>query len=413
MMKDNKRENEIFDQIRQSLDSYEEAYIPGAWENFLDIQKKRKRILLYRIASGIAACLIIGFLGFNFLPSEKNAELKGTTATTDNFVKITPESGKDSLQLSPQKSVANPSVLKPFKSTVMASSAKPALKKILIAEAENKPSDLRPVTNLAKDTVQGKAAVSANTGPLALTNLKDTIRDIPDTVRSKASNILPGIQLAVVNQNSASEIRRKVRFGINFSPGVNSTQSTNSFNYTGGISADIPLSSNFQLSTGLQIENQTVVNKFPGIVASSALPSNQKETKLINLDIPVNITWKFIAEKSHAYYVSTGLSSLVYLKQKDKNTTYSQELVQVSSIVAGDEKNAYSLMNNVSVTQNTVAPIQTFDFAGQFNVILGVERKLSNRIYIHLEPFAKIPVAGLAAENLKHTTSGINFKISF
>ena len=121
----------------------------------------------------------------------------------------------------------------------------------------------------------------------------------------------------------------------------------------GGLSADIPLFSNVQLSTGVQVENQHMAEKVSGIVSSSTAPQNETKTKLINLDVPINITWKFASEKSHAYYVSAGLSSLVYLRQENRNTTYSDMLVPVSTIVAGQEIKSYSVVNQVSVTQNT------------------------------------------------------------
>jgi len=48
------------------------------------------------------------------------------------------------------------------------------------------------------------------------------------------------------NTNVAAVSKRKIRFGINLSPGISTTQSARSFNYTGGVSADIPLFANVQ-----------------------------------------------------------------------------------------------------------------------------------------------------------------------
>jgi hypothetical protein len=143
------------------------------------------------------------------------------------------------------------------------------------------------------------------------------------------------------------------------------------------------------------------------------IPLNQTETRLINLALPLNITWKFISQKSQSYYVSTGFSSLVYLKQENKVTSYSNQLVPISSLVGGQEVKSYDLVSQASVTQDTFAPDQTFNFAGRLNIILGVERRISERISIHLEPYAKIPVAGLETGSLMNTSSGINFKVSF
>jgi hypothetical protein len=151
----------------------------------------------------------------------------------------------------------------------------------------------------------------------------------------------------------------------------------------------------------------------PGIVSSANAPVNQTKTTLTNLDLPVNITWKFAAVKTHAYYVSAGLSSLVYLSQENKNTTYTQDLIPVSSLVNGEEIKSYSIVSDVSVTQEAVDPVQTFDLAGRINLMVGFETQLSKRIYLHFEPYAKIPTSSQAAGSLNHTTTGVNFKISF
>jgi hypothetical protein len=74
---------------------------------------------------------------------------------------------------------------------------------------------------------------------------------------------------------------------------------------------------------------------------------------------------------------------------------------------------AYQLENVKSVEQETEAPLSTFDFAGRINIIFGFEQHLSSRVFLHLEPYIKIPVSELATQNLKFTTSGITCKISF
>ena len=154
-------------------------------------------------------------------------------------------------------------------------------------------------------------------------------------------------------------------------------------------------------------------NATSSVAPITTAPLHENSTKLVNLDVPVNITWKFFSEKTNSYYVSAGLSSLVYLHQNNKNTTYSQDLVPVSSVVSGVEVKSYNVVDQVSVSENTATPNQTFDFAGRVNILVGFEKKLSNKLFIHIEPYAKIPASGLAPGNLNHTSTGINFKISF
>lgn len=412
MMKNNKAENEIFTQIKQSLERYEEAYIPGAWEGFLQQRKRRQRKILWLISSGIAACLLIGFIGLNLILPEKNAALRSPNGQITNLNRETPNLENHAAR------VAAPAM----DSTRNAAHFKTPGKELLaLSEKTKKPmpetkAKIAAPSAVAGQTIDSSKLVSTlSTGTNILLNKAnaDTVKNSSDTLRGKTNTVIQEVLPAKEGQNLAALPKRKIRFGINFSPAVTSSQSEGSFNYLGGVSADISLFSNVQLSTGLQLENQSIVKKFPGIVSSPTAPVNQTRTKMINLDVPLNITWKFFSEKSNSYYVAAGLSTLVYLSQENKNTTYSQMLVPVTNTVAGEAIKSYSLVDQVSVTQNTVSPAQTFDFAGRLNLIIGFEKKLSNRIYIHFEPYAKIPTSGQAAENLKQTSTGVNFKISF
>ena len=413
MMKNDKTESELFAQIKQSLDNYQEAYIPGSWENFVQQRNAKKRALFLRVAAGIAACLLLGFAGYNFIPTGKVQQMETQEAQVSQ-VKPTPAE----LATPPASAAiaATGRSASEVKNTLVARSGSKVIsvpaKRFFPARAEH-PVQLQVLAATANDSVQVVPATSATPENRAVKNSSDSTRIAKDTIPAKSGFVNP-IQLATEeNQNRATLHKRKVRLGVNFSPGISTAQASGSFNYTGGLSADILLFSNFQLSTGVQVENQNVLEKTQGVVSSSAAPSNQTRTKMINLDVPVNITWKFRSEKTRAYYVSAGLSSLVYLNQQNKNTTYSQDLVPVSSLVAGEEVKSYNVVNQVSVTENSVTPDQAFDFAGRVNIMVGFETRLSDRLFIHIEPFAKIPASGVAPKILNHTSTGINFKISF
>ncbi len=413
MMKNNKTESEIFDQIRESLGHFEEAYIPGSWENFLQKRKKNRRIIFLRIASGIAACLLVGFLGLNYFQSEKRVR---SVLTTEQFTKSIvekPGNEENIVEKTLPSTMVASSNFKQSGYTGVKTSGYAGRKKNLTAEGLEKPASHPLASSFVAEPKDTVTTLSAYSKPQPAINKVDTTRSSSDTLKGKTENSFQITPQTKDNESLATVSKRKVRFGINFSPGVSSTESSGSLNYMGGISADFSLSSKVALSTGLQFENQSFVKKMPGIVSSSAVPLNETRTTLTNLDLPVNITWKFAALKTHAYYVSGGLSSLVYLSQEDKNTTYSQDLIPASSMFNGEEVKSYSIVNHVSVTQDAVSPSQTFDFAGRINLMIGFEKQLSNRIYFHVEPYTKFPTSVQATGSLNHTISGINFKISF
>jgi hypothetical protein len=246
-------------------------------------------------------------------------------------------------------------------------------------------------------------------------NVED-VSNLPEINKADTSINNPYRKLAEVNatpEKSLSDSRRsqKIRIGVNISTGITSTNTSSSFTYSGGLNADFEFSRNLRFSTGIQIERQNVVNESSG--NPGWIPPGNTESALVDLDVPLNITWKFLIKKSTCYYLSGGISSVVYLSEKYTHTSYTQKMVQATEIVDGVPNVVYQLENVKSVEQTTEAPLSTFDFAGRINITFGIEQPLSSKLTLYFEPFIKIPVSGLATQNLRFTTSGIMCKISF
>lgn len=412
MKKKETTEREIIKQIRQTLDNYEEPYVRGSWENFQLQEKKRRRKIFLRIASGIAACLLIGFTGLDYIQSYKSDLPKTSTLQSAGIIENAPSPAKNSMKESSTVATESQPQIAKVHQPGQKPVSKTGQKTIAVDKSAQSPVNLT-LSKIKNDTLSKTASLALGITSQPAGQKQDSAKVKQDTSFVKTETILLADQAREGMQKDAAGPRRKVRFGINFSPGFAASQSAGTVNYMGGLSADIPLSSKFQLSTGLQVENQSVVKENPGIVSSATAPKNETKTELITLDVPLNFTWKFVTEKSHAYYVSAGLSSLVYLKQENMNTTYSQDLVPVSSLVNGQEVKSYNVVDHISVTQNSVTPDQAFDLAGRLNLMVGFEKKLTNRLFMHIEPYTKIPTSAQTEGSFNFTTSGINFKISF
>ena len=232
-----------------------------------------------------------------------------------------------------------------------------------------------------------------------------------DTSGNKPVYSQADVKVAPENDLSDNKRSQKFRLGVNVSPGVTSTNTASSFNFSGGINADYDLSHSFRFSTGIQVEHHNVINESSDNPAW--IPSGQTQADLVDLDLPLNLTWKFLVRKSTCYYLSGGISSVIYLSEKYTNISYTQKMVEIVDMSEGAPSVAYELENVKNTEQTTEAPLSTFDFAGRINIIFGFEQHISSRLFLHLEPFIKIPVSDLATENLKFTTSGITCKISF
>ncbi len=424
-MKNSETEREITDLIKNALDNYQEDYIPGAWENFVSIRKRQKRVIVLRIASAIAACLVIGLIGFNYFNSDSYIKPDKALVKNEN---IQVHKGKDTLskteQLTPEKELKH-DVLAGNKVSIQ-KMVGPGSKTIAFSARSN--SSNRPLSETGQKALTGipdfketneKSLNSISAGTDSLNALHSLIAGQADSIanKSESKSVKPSeyrskkesdlFQKFAANDVQIHE-KRKIRLGINISPGVNSTQAGSSFNYSGGISTDITLFSDFLLSTGLQLEHQSVVNG-----SNTGPAAARTKAELVNLDLPLNFTWRFFSDKSKSFYVSGGVSSLAYLSEKYNKTFFTRQIAEVRTMAAGLETVTYKLENLESTIQNTEPSFNSIDIAGRVNIIFGVEQRLSPKLYLHLEPYLKIPVSGLASEKLRFSTGGISCKISF
>jgi hypothetical protein len=429
-MKNSETDREIIYLIKDTLDNYEEKYILGSWENFVRIRKRRKKLILWISCSGIAASLLLGWLGFRFILSDSFSSNAGRG-----------QQGISNLQLPVKKETLKEQIPILQVPAITAENRKAGGgDQYQTSQSAREPQNINqtqkeipdPLNNISTEDLitSGSNKDTFESGKRMADHRQDTVNtslSLPGSSADKVSSV-SGMQRSDTSGNntaysqgdaktnslndlSDNKRSQKIRFGVNFSPGVTSTSTASSFNYSGGINADFYLSRIFRLSTGLQVEHQNVINESSDNPAW--IPSGVTQAELVNLDLPLNITWKFLIRKSTCYYLSGGISSLIYLSEKYSSTSYTLKMVQSVEMNNGMSNVSYQLENVKTTEQETEAPLSTIDFAGRINIILGFEQHLSSRLFLHLEPYVKIPVSELATENLRYTISGITCKISF
>ena len=419
-MKNSETDRELTELIKSALESYQEDYVPGAWESFVNQRKKSKKIMLWRIGAGIAACLMIGWLGINL-----NYPELFNFSVTPQLTNIRINKSEAPVVNEPLKSIGSINK-KVFAENITEIGL---TQKTLIAKVKKAVSQ----DSLNKSTISATAVINneyyndstkkklratpyqtdtLHTVLVSTTDRADSTKTASDRSLSKSYPIgrQNTSQKIAENKGTNISIKRKIRIGVNFSPGMTSTQTNSSFNFSGGLNTDFALFANFQLSTGLQIEHQNVISN---IGNHSSVSQVKSKADLVNLDLPLNITWKFFSDKSRSYYVSGGVSSLAYLSEKYDKTIYAQQLTELKTMAAGVQSLAYQVVNVESNEQQTEAPFHTFNIAGRLNILVGMEQHLSSKLSLHVEPYMKIPVSGLGTQNLRFTTGGVTCKISF
>ena len=411
-MKDKRDIGEI---IKNSLAEQEEGYVEGSWERF-NLKQRRKRLLLIRsISAGVAAAVVLALVvaGLIYMPARENLPATAQTTHESESVKVVSKTPENSTGVKPDKSKTN------LKVSGEHSGVKSLIAKSEITEVKKsvQNNEITGVTEKveSKEIIkesERESEAKKQTGvkeqidsSLVLTPTKTTIEtqnQIPATVSSRTAFAL--------SENERHE--RKVRFGINVAPGMSSATDGSALNIGGGVNLDIALAKNLDISTGVQIEYRDIETGAGIGTGMSAV--QQTSYNMTNLDIPINITWKFKNSRTESYYVSGGFSSLAYLGENYSTTSYSQDLQ--SSIVygtSGEENTVYKLVDVRTTTVERSEPFSSFDVAGRLNLMVGYSKSISPKLNLHLEPYLKIPLSGMGSKNMRFTTSGITCKISF
>lgn len=254
-------------------------------------------------------------------------------------------------------------------------------------------------------------------------NIKDTTVKVSDYYGFNRYNM----ELQMVDESLAKRgvSRNLIKVGVNLSSAVNSGSSINSsgVNLSAGINLDIAISNNISFTTGANLEKQSIEIKpkesFIGLDRSSswAIPSVKTTASYTNIEIPVNLKWNFLSMGGSSYYISGGLSSVLYLRENYTSITTTQELKEVVELSTQNSIKyatyTYQLQEVKSYRDFSESPPTKFDPIGRINLSMGMERAIGSGLSLVFEPYVKIPVNEFTSKDLKFFTGGVAFKLFF
>jgi phage gpG-like protein len=277
-------------------------------------------------------------------------------------------------------------------------------------------------TVAANTLADNKSLTLISTRPATAPAAKEQPKVVADNQVSKGMQALfdkEAKNRATQNTEEQKTIDKKVAFGIYAATYVNYAKgSDKQFNTGVGATADIRLTDNLRLSTGVSIgqntlsyanNNTTAVIPVALMAAAShnftansssvlysvAPASSNLNANLVNLDIPVDLKYVFNPQKGNTY-VSAGFSSGTFINET-YNTTYNYN------------------GNGSSIQQTGDATHKSFDnfyFAQMLNVSFGVGYPIGKNQLI-IEPFFKYPLNGMGDEHLLFGSGGLNLKFNF
>ncbi len=214
---------------------------------------------------------------------------------------------------------------------------------------------------------------------------------------------------------------KKVKFGVYAATFFNYAKgSSNQVNAGAGFTSDIKLGSNFKLSTGVALAQNTLkynsntpptenaartvsyaaIQADNSLVPASSFPVYKNyNASLVGLDVPINIKYEFNPKRTDAF-ISAGVSSGTFINEA-YTTSYG---VPHNSLLSG---------NTVQTSEETTRQsFNGFYFARTLNVSVGVGTAVGkNRLII--EPFLKYPLQGMGAQQIKFGAGGVNLKFNF
>lgn len=214
---------------------------------------------------------------------------------------------------------------------------------------------------------------------------------------------------------------KKFKFALAVSSHYTSSDigAKDNINIGGGFLTGYMLSKNISINSGILIANHDMNTQsgslLGGFMKSDAVENSlydnayvgntEKEVQLVGLDIPLNIQFNF-----DQFFVSTGFSSLVYLRERYSENFYVENSSQVFNSETNDYETVY-MYDNVNNTLSEGA-FHTFDFAKLINLSFGYKIPLKKGSLI-FEPYAKIPTGSLTSYNISFGYGGLSFKYHF
>ena len=182
-----------------------------------------------------------------------------------------------------------------------------------------------------------------------------------------------------------------------------------------GVTADIRLTENLKLSTGVAItqntlnfDDQSIQASIPAFLSTAfaygganannvlASSNNNYNAQLVALDIPTNLKYEFDPQKN-SNYILVGLSSGAFISE-----TYTYQY---------NTPNVY--YSQQPLTKTTTNGFGNFYFAKTLNFSVGMGYPLSKTNRLIIEPFLKYPLDGLGSQQIRFGAGGVNLKFDF
>ena len=438
---------ELIKEIADLFEDYQETYVPGEWESFSKVKKKKYPFLAnwVRIAAVFVLMAFILAFAFNHLLRQEKIPQVAVVkpAVTRKSGPVAAVAGSKAATVAEQNmNSGRPAVTAASESRVALTNNKPSgmfkpgetstslnttevtgpLAKALVPQASDRvvTEKIQSVQQQQELSLQQKKTeqqyVQKQADPIVIhgTGAKDTTTRIP------AEKLTTAEFLLAESRNTSKNLKTKTAkgsdwdFGLQVMPAATSDR----VNVGGGVTTAYRISDKFSLSSGISYLQMQAAGEVQGQGNSRAGVSSFAEKKLVGIDadlkaidIPIALVYKL----NKNFYTSAGVSFFSVLSEKRNNTF--EQTAQVDLNGYDFQTGGPSTFKAVSVEHVEEPTIEKHlkgnSYLGYFNFSVGRQQNIFNKYKVRIEPFIKIPVGKLSSEDLNLTNSGIKFQLSF
>ena len=443
-----KNEKDLFDEIGAVLHAHEDAYVPGAWEEFAKTRKRKRGIIFLRLAAAASVILFIGYAAWLFTPSAKVDTKPDQAKNTTKPPYIYPNSKHDSLvakqSVVPQKSANGSSTTTlPLAATPQRAITKEFLAPKNIAEPKREvnkgngftnPSDDVNIAGLVKTKTDSNAI--ANTVPPA----KNTVEQPTVINNAPIANAEPrrydrGTQrlsydsIANLNKPKPLPAEEKKSKNLSYALMVSPSVGNQKMNFGTGVEVAYNINKSFSVSSGIAYAYVNAgAGRSPMLDASynrglqgyNAAPSSANNNSLsytsgtssqtvqsVKLALSgVEIPLSFQYKTKSGFFISTGVSAMSVI---GNDLSYNYINNYATSAPSANGLSTISVVSE-NITQKSSEKIS--GYVGFYTLSAG--KKISfGKGKLNFAPFIKIPFSGVSSENIQLMHGGVQLGFGF
>ncbi len=422
---------ELIKGITDLFEDYEETYVPGEWESFSKVKKKK-----YPFFAPWMKIAAVFFLMASILPFAFNRLLRKEKVNTTAVIKpVAEKTGRSvvkpgnlpvqSHSVSPQegaglavigKLAGTKSSLGVEKSTIISSMSNQG-SKVAVLNTGLQVADTVPVQknqNIKKQNAEVVYAQTAIKSVVAAKSLKNDSAVVLKRDPLSTAEFLTAESRKQEKTIKKKEIEPKWDFGVQVMPAATSSN----VNVGAGVTTAYRLSDKFSLSSGISFLQMQAGGTIPQKASNMASISSLSDKKLLAvdanlkaIDIPIALVYKL----NKNFYTSAGVSYFNVISEKRSNTFEQTAQVDQHGV---DPQTGYNSTFKTLFSEQVAEPtsekhLKGNSYLGFFNFSIGRQQTLFNKYNIRIEPFIKIPVGKLSSEDLQLMNSGIKFQLAF